>query len=88
MKKSSRDAKPLSAITLASPYYLSSLDNLGTPLVATTLKGDNYRTWARSMRTTLHAKSKLAFIDGIMKKPMFHSQDFQVLEKTNSMVLA
>jgi len=41
------------AIDSSSPYYLGSSDNLGTPLVAAVLNGENYRTWSRSMKTTL-----------------------------------
>lgn len=80
--------KNASAITPASSYYLSSLDSPGTPLVAAPLKGDNYCTWARSMRTALRAKTKLGFIDGSIKKPSTRSEDFQNWERVDSMVMA
>lgn len=51
-------------------YFLSYSDNPGIPLVAATLNGDNYRTWSRSMKTALRAKTKLGFIDGSITKPL------------------
>nr|KYP64167.1 hypothetical protein KK1_018757 [Cajanus cajan] len=69
-------------------FYLSSSDNPGTPLVASVLKGPNYRTWARAMKTALRAKMKLGFIDGTIKKPTIGSRDFPNWEKTDSMVMA
>lgn len=85
---SSNNTKPTSVVTNTSPYYLGSSDNPGTPLVATTLKGENHRNWARSMRTALRAKSKLGFIDGSIKKPTKTSPDFYNWEKADSMVMA
>lgn len=80
--------KNASIITPSSPYYLGSSDNPGTPLVAVALKGENYRNWARSMKTALRAKSKLGFIDGSIEKPAFGSSDFLDWEKVDSMVTA
>jgi hypothetical protein len=84
----SNTTKSTSAVTNTSPYYLGPSDNPGTPLVATTLKGENHRNWARSMRTALRAKSKLGFIDGSIKKPAKTSPDFYNWEKADSMVMA
>lgn len=63
------DSKTPTVLTPSLSYYLGYSDNSGTPLVAAILKGDNYRTWARSMRTALRAKLKFDFIDGSIKKP-------------------
>ena len=84
----SNNTKSPSAITNTSPYYLGSSDNPGTPLVAVTLKGENYRNWARSMKTALRAKTKLGFIDGSIKKPARTNPDFYSWEKADSMVMA
>ena len=84
----SNDTKSPSAITNTSPYYLGSSDNPGTPLVAVTLKGENYRNWARSMKTALRAKTKLGFIDGSIKKLARTNPDFYSWEKADSMVMA
>jgi hypothetical protein len=56
--------------------------------VAVTLKGENYRNWARSMKTALRAKTKLGFIDGSIKKPARTNPDFYSWEKADSMVMA
>ncbi|PNX90903.1 hypothetical protein L195_g047031, partial [Trifolium pratense] len=76
------------ALTPTSPYYLSSSDNPGTPLVSVTLKGENHRTWARSMKTALRAKVKLGFIDGTITKPGKKTADYLNWEKADSMVMA
>ncbi|KAJ1435351.1 Gag-polypeptide of LTR copia-type [Sesbania bispinosa] len=78
----------LQSITPSSPYYLGASDNPGTPLVTVPLTGDNYRNWARSMRTTLRAKTKLGFIDGTIKKPPVRSPELFHWEKADSMVTA
>ncbi|GAU34434.1 hypothetical protein TSUD_393870 [Trifolium subterraneum] len=75
-------------VTPNPAYHLSSSDNPGTPLVTALLKGNNYRTWSRSMRTTLRAKTKLGFIDDTIKKPALHDEDYYLWEKTDSMVMA
>lgn len=40
------------------------------------IKGENYLKWARSMKTALRAKTKLGFIDGIIKKPYATYSEF------------
>ncbi|KAJ1440766.1 Gag-polypeptide of LTR copia-type [Sesbania bispinosa] len=72
-------------ITASSPFYLSPSDNPGTPLVVVPLKGDNYRNWARSMKTALRAKMKLGFVDGMIKKPLTTSPEYHAWERTDSM---
>ncbi|KAJ1439538.1 Gag-polypeptide of LTR copia-type [Sesbania bispinosa] len=68
-------------ITSSSPYYIGSLDNPGTQLVAVPLKGENYRNQACSMRTVLRAKTKLGFIDGSIRKRAANSPEFLIWEK-------
>ncbi|KAJ1419535.1 Gag-polypeptide of LTR copia-type [Sesbania bispinosa] len=75
-------------ITASSPFYISPSDNPGTPLVVVPLKGDNYRNWARSMKTALRAKMKLGFVDGTIKKPLTTSPEYHAWERTVSMVIA
>lgn len=53
--------KMYSTIINTSPYYLSPSDNPGTPFMVAMLKGNNYRNWACSMRTTLHKKKQVRF---------------------------
>lgn len=67
-------------------YHLNNFDNLGTPLVTTLLNGENYRTWAGSIKTTLRAKMKFDFIDGSIKKPLSQYEVYHDREKTDSMV--
>nr|KYP42658.1 hypothetical protein KK1_035944 [Cajanus cajan] len=75
-------------IVYTSPYYLSALENPGTPLVAVPLKGNNYCNWARSMKMTLRTKKKLGFINGSIQKPFVASSHFDDWERADSMVIA
>lgn len=54
---SEKNKNTFSDIKNATPsnpaFQLNSSDNPGTPLVAAVLNGENYRTWARSMKTAL-----------------------------------
>lgn len=68
MKVTSKGVLMQFTITPSSPYYLGVSDNLGTPLVAVLLVGDNYHNLARSLKVALCAKTKLGFIDGTIKK--------------------
>ena len=47
-----------------SPFFLHHGESPGAILVAQPLTEDNYPTWARAMRMTLDAKSKLGFVGG------------------------
>ncbi|CAI8602582.1 unnamed protein product [Vicia faba] len=40
-------------------YNINNSDNSRTPLVTAVLNGENYRTWSRSIKMALHAKTKL-----------------------------
>src|SRR5262249_10259185 len=72
----------------SSPYFLSSFDNPGTILVSCLLKGENYPTWRRVMMNALRAKNKLCFVDGSLPKPNEKSQETQLWEKCNFMVIS
>jgi hypothetical protein len=45
-------------------------------MVAAVLKGENYRTWSRSMKMALRAKLKLGFVDGTITKPGKKTTDY------------
>ena len=46
-----------------SPFFLHHDETLAAILVSQPLTEDNYPTWARAMKMTLNAKSKLGFVD-------------------------
>lgn len=71
-----------------SPFHLTTSDNPGNPLVSCVLTGDNYSTWARSMRNALKAKNKLGFVDGTVARPESSAPEFKAWEICNSMVIA
>ncbi|KAL0009540.1 hypothetical protein SO802_011042 [Lithocarpus litseifolius] len=50
----------------SNPLYLHHEESPGAMLVYQPLVGENYPTWARSMRMALIAKNKLGFIDGTL----------------------
>ncbi|XP_058783902.1 uncharacterized protein LOC131658649 [Vicia villosa] len=74
-------------VTPSSPYYVSSLDNPGTPLVAALLNGRNYKIWPRSMKMVLCAKMKLGFVDRTITNPGKQNADYQKWEGADSMVM-
>jgi hypothetical protein len=57
-------------------------------MVAAVLKGENYRTWSRSMKMALRAKLKLGFVDGTITKPGKKTTDYTYWERADSMVMA
>ena len=50
----------------SSPFFLSSGDNPGVPLVVQHLTEENYNTWSRAILISLDAKTKLGFIDSLV----------------------
>ena len=46
-----------------SPFFLHHDETLAAILVSQPLTEDNYPTWARAVKMTLNAKSKLGFVD-------------------------
>lgn len=70
-----------------SPYQLSSSDNSGVPLVMCLLTGNNYSTWARSMKKPLNAKNNLRFVDRTLTKPDVGDPEFQLWTICNSVII-
>lgn len=71
---------------LVSPYALSAKDdpeNVSTRVVFT---GRNYDEWVRKIRTGLHAKKKLGFVDGTVKAPPIGSEEEEDWLTANAMV--
>ena len=48
------------------PLFLHHGESLGTVFVSQLLVGENYPTWARSVRRALISKNKLGFINGTL----------------------
>lgn len=69
-------------------YTMNNSDNLGIPLVSSTLNDNIYRTRLRTMKTVMRAKVKLGFFDGSIKKLARNSANFSNWEKADSMVMA
>ncbi|XP_010513384.1 PREDICTED: uncharacterized protein LOC104789374 [Camelina sativa] len=69
-----------------SPLSLQSSDYPGLMIVAHTLDGTNYNSWAIAMRISLDATNKLSFIDGSLPRPCESDYDFKIWSRCNSMV--
>ncbi|XP_019192712.1 PREDICTED: uncharacterized protein LOC109187006 [Ipomoea nil] len=69
----------------SNPYYLHINENPALELVSFPLDGSNYHAWARAMTMALSCKNKVAFINGVIKKP---SQDdlerYYIWERCNN----
>lgn len=50
-------------------YFLGSSDNPGNVITPIKLRGPNYDEWVRAIRTSLQAKRKYGFVEGIIPKP-------------------
>lgn len=57
-----------SKIDFTSPYYFGSQDNPGNLITPVIFRGDNYEEWSRSVRLSLMARRKFAFLDGTIEK--------------------
>lgn len=66
-------------------YHLRNSDNSRTPFIKTLMNGENYSTWARSIKTTLHAKMKINFIYGTINRPSTQSKEHHNREKDDLM---
>ncbi|GKV06325.1 hypothetical protein SLEP1_g18226 [Rubroshorea leprosula] len=82
------DKAVLKTVNLDSPYYLHPSDDLGRVLVTSPLTGENFHTWRRAMQNALHAKNKMGFVDGTLKKPSATCPEFLAWTKCNSMVMS
>jgi len=56
-------------IELHSPYYLHPSEGPGAFITIVIFDVKNYNQWERAVTTTLNAKNKLGFIDGILIQP-------------------
>lgn len=57
-------------------------------LVLSPLTGDNYMTWAKATRQALRVKNKLGFVDGTLEKPDPSSEEFDLWDIANSMIVS
>jgi len=55
--------------TCVSPYDLNSNNNSRNIITQVQLRGENYEEWARAMQTSLHARRKWRFVEGIVERP-------------------
>ncbi|XP_019095141.1 PREDICTED: uncharacterized protein LOC109130224 [Camelina sativa] len=69
-----------------SPLCLQSSDHPCLMIVAHTLDGTNYNSWAIAMRISLDAKNKLSFIDGSLPRLSESDYNFKIWSRCNSMV--
>ncbi|XP_020552460.1 uncharacterized protein LOC110012589 [Sesamum indicum] len=60
----------------------------GMNLVSAPLNGNNYLTWARSIKIALGAKEKLGFIDGTYQKPTEGKEAIEAWRKNDCMVFS
>ena len=81
MKKEKEESTP-------SYLYLHPSENPATPLVSPVLDSSNYHSWSRSMLTTLSAKDKLEFVDGIATQPTKTDSTFSTWNRCNNMVVS
>ncbi|CAA0841724.1 Unknown protein, partial [Striga hermonthica] len=75
----SRDIDPLS---------LHRSDHPGMMLVTTQLNGSNYLHWSRAVKLALRAKSKLGFIYGTIEEPEPNTEEYELFQKVESMVIS
>ncbi|KAH1069714.1 hypothetical protein GYH30_007056 [Glycine max] len=59
----------MAAIDDSNPFILHSFNNLGIALVSHPLTGENYNSWKKAMRMTLHGKNKYGFVNGSIPEP-------------------
>ncbi|PKI55443.1 hypothetical protein CRG98_024156 [Punica granatum] len=87
IKKAAEERGP---IDVFSPYFLSCSNSPGAAFVSATslLTGDNYAIWAKTVKRALRAKNKLEFINGSLEKPEQSSQDFDMCEICNNMIVS
>ncbi|XP_019171060.1 PREDICTED: uncharacterized protein LOC109166622 [Ipomoea nil] len=73
----------------SNSYYLHINENPALELVSFPLDGSNYHAWARAMTMALSCKNKVAFINGIIKKPPQDDLErYYVWERCNNIVCA
>lgn len=63
-------------------------DNPWHVIVTPTLTNQNYHTWSRSLKMSLHSKNKLGFIDGTLLRPPTTERNSMAWDRCNTMVMA
>lgn len=58
------------ALKIGDPFFLQSSDYPRMQLMTTSLTGNNYLSWSRSMKIVLGVKVRLDFINGKTKTPI------------------
>ncbi|XP_057965484.1 uncharacterized protein LOC131156050 [Malania oleifera] len=72
-----------------NPFRLDNGDNPAVILVTNLITSDNYATWSRAMRCSLHAKNKLGFIPGTISRPTKPKDPLlELWERCNDMVVS
>ncbi|XP_050217669.1 uncharacterized protein LOC126668521 [Mercurialis annua] len=72
----------------SSPFYLHPSENPSLILVSPVLNGQNYHSWARSMRMCLLSKNKLKFVNGSIPVPSVNAEIYPAWERCNTMVVS
>ncbi|XP_050207369.1 uncharacterized protein LOC126656794 [Mercurialis annua] len=72
----------------SNPFYLHPSENPSLILISPPLNGQNYHSWARSMKMCLMSKNKLKFVNGSITVPMKEDPIYAVWERCNTMVLS
>lgn len=69
-----------------SPFFMHHADHPGLNIISHRLEETNYGDWSVAMRTSLDAKNKLGFVDGIFTRPLESDVNFRLWFRCNSMV--
>ncbi|KAL0355010.1 UNVERIFIED_CONTAM: Retrovirus-related Pol polyprotein from transposon RE1 [Sesamum radiatum] len=63
------------------------VESTGSPLISSTLTGDNYLVWCRAVRFALGSRKKLSFIDGRAIRPADDSDELDEWIRIDYMVI-
>ncbi|KAL2235819.1 uncharacterized protein LOC105156964 [Sesamum indicum] len=73
---------------ISTDVRLQGNDNLGVSLVSAPLNGNNYLSWARSIKIALGARQKLGYFDGSHAKPIEDKDAIEQWQKNYYMVVS
>eukprot|EP00257_Ricinus_communis_P019394 XP_015578376.1 uncharacterized protein LOC107261728 [Ricinus communis] len=71
-----------------SEYYIHPNENPALMLTSSQLIGNNYYSWARSMKMSLISKNKFRFVNGSIKVPREEDPSYNAWLKCNNLVLS
>jgi len=75
-----------------SPCFLHPSEGPGAMITAMIFDGKNYELWEKAMTMALRAKSKLAFINGTLKRPAAREDEdfseYDTWDMANSMLFS